>query len=106
MGDLHEMVDALVSRDDEIKRLKRDLAIYEARLHQTEMDLSSMRGSCKAIGEDLRKARARNATFTRALSWVARELDLSLVGKPDWLLSTLRGVIEREQKAKQKGARV
>lgn len=105
MANTTVLIERLVAAADEINALKRSLAISEAKLQAAGQDLSSMRGSCKAMGDELRKVRARNGTLTRAVAWVARELDLSLVGKPDWLLSTLQGVIEREQKVKQKGAR-
>lgn len=57
-------------------------------------ELSSIRGSCEALGEDLKKSRRRCTALHRALSWMAHNLDLALVGKPSWLVSTLKSVLE------------
>lgn len=85
------LVDRLVEMDKEAKAMKR-------RIRQLECDLSSLKGSCQAMGRDLSIARRQKSQYLRSLQWLVFHLNVSLEGTPGWVLNTLKHVVKMADK--------
>lgn len=92
------LVERLQAQDEVIKRLNRQLDGAKDYIKLIEQNLASVRGSCKAQGEDLRKIRHSSAQYFRAISWMIHHLNLGQVGMPGWVRQTLRHVLDVEQR--------
>jgi hypothetical protein len=104
MQDVTKLIDNLVAADAEIKRLRQLLAEQEARAHRAEMDVSSLRGTCAALGKEIaeQKKRADDGArgfqaSQRSLSWLMHHRSISLEGLPGWVLNNLKRTLKREQ---------
>lgn len=98
MNDSTVLVDRLLAADAECKRLALALEESEQLRIALEKDSKSLRGSCAALGEDLRQTRARLTGSHRALSWLMHNRSIPLDGMPGWLMHTLKAVLRTHDK--------
>lgn len=92
------LVDRLVAADDECKRIRLEVERLKMALEAAEKDASSLRGSCRSLGEDLVQARRSLTAVTRSLSWIMHNRSISTEGMPRWLLRSLKTILSREGK--------
>ena len=95
---------ALEAAAAEVESLRRQLAEQEERAHRAEMDVSSLRGTCAALGKIIseHKARADDAergfqATQRSLSWIMHHRAVGIEGMPGWVLNNLKRTLKREQ---------
>ncbi|EPM0509750.1 hypothetical protein [Pseudomonas juntendi] len=98
MVDSTVLVERLVAQDAEIKRLTAQIDGYKGHAARVEKDNQSLRGSCKALGEDLRKAKSASTAARRALAWFIDQHKPDLCQLPGWLARTLTAVIEHDKR--------
>lgn len=96
MIDSTVLVDRLVASDDECKRRRLEVERLKVALEVAEKDASSLRGSCKALGEELRQVKSRLRACQRAMSWIMHNRSIETKGMPGWLLHTLKGILKIE----------
>lgn len=98
MPDSTVLVERLVAADDECKRRRLEIERLQQALESAEKDASSLRGSCRALGDELRQVRGRLTACQRAMTWIMHNRSVSLDGMPGWLLHTLRGLLKDQGK--------
>lgn len=98
MIDSTVLVERLVASDDECKRRRLEVERLQLALDVSEKDASSLRGSCRALGDELRQVRGRLTACQRAMTWIMHNRSVSLDGMPGWLLHTLKGVLNDHEK--------
>ncbi|WP_430316973.1 hypothetical protein [Pseudomonas sp. p1(2021b)] len=92
------LVERLVAQDAEIKRLTALVEELHGHSQSLEQEMASLRGSCKSLGDDLRRSRSASTAARRALSWYMAKHPVSLKGLPVWLARTLTAVIEHDKR--------
>lgn len=97
MPDSTVLVERLVAADDECKRYRLEVARLQVALDHAEQDAASLRGSCRALGEELKQTRSRLTASNRALSWLMHNRIIEVIGMPNWLIRTLKGRLRQDQ---------
>lgn len=85
-------------QDAEIKRLTALVEELHGHTQSLEQEMASLRGSCKSLGDDLRRSRSASTAARRALSWYMAKHPTPLEGLPGWLARTLTAVIEHDKR--------
>lgn len=98
MIDSTVLVERLVASDDECKRRRLEVERLQLALEVAEKDASSLRGSCRALGEELKHAKARANSYQRSLSWLMHNRTIAMDGIPGWLLRALKSIIKHQDK--------
>lgn len=98
MNDSATLVQRLQAKDAEIKRLAALVEELHGHSQSLEQEMASLRGSCKSLGDDLRRSRSASTAARRALSWFLAKHPTSLEGLPGWLARTLTAVIEHDKR--------
>lgn len=92
------LVERLVAADDECKRRRMEAERLQLALEIAEKDASSLRGSCRALGDELRQVRGRLTACQRALSWIMHNRSIETAGMPGWLMRTLKSLLKDQDK--------
>lgn len=98
---LTTLVERLLASDDECKRRRLEVDRLSMALEAAEKDASSLRGSCRALADDLRQVRSRLSACQRAMSWIMHNRSFPMDGMPKWLVRTLIGVLGLQDKKVQ-----
>lgn len=98
MVDSTVLVERLVAADDECKRLRHQLKELTEALDAAHRDAVGLRGSCRAMGEELKHAKRGRQKCQRALSWLMHNRNIEIEGIPGWLLYVLNGILKYQAK--------